>query len=167
MSSQGAEVVSRGDTLKDTPLDFMGMQRRADTLGGRIEAERKARGWNKSDVARHFGVNQSTASRWESNELRPGEEAAYEMAAWLSISLEEVNGLRFDITPPTEALSELSARLDRLELGLGKRLGAIEDKLLKLDKVLDETLPAVPPEFRSEAPEPKKPRRPRDVPPST
>lgn len=96
--------------------------RSAATLSERITAARLQRGWSKSAVARHFGVNQSTTSRWEHDQLAVGAEHFPKMAEFLEITEPEVVALRYGFVPPEAAISELKDRLAQAE----RRIEALE-----------------------------------------
>lgn len=141
-------MASKGATVCGTWLDSaVPMVDPSPTLGDLIKAKRLSLGWAQADVAAHFGVNQSTPSRWESNThpLLPGDELIPRVAKWLDIPVEEVRGLKHDLSPSVtiaglrddvqeaqERVVALDERMNAQDARLGEALSILRKLLSHL-----------------------------------
>jgi transcriptional regulator with XRE-family HTH domain len=128
-------MASRGVTMSDTHLDSTPMADTPDTFAEVFTRELGARRWSKSRAARHFGVNQSTVSRWCKGGLYPGEHLIPQVAEFLGLDADTVRSLKYEIEAPLsfaklEAVQEVQAEriaeMERLVTQMGNQIGHLE-----------------------------------------
>lgn len=75
----------------------------SNDLASRIRRLRQSRGLNQADFGAHFGVTQSTVTRWESGAVPAGDKLTL-LAAFAGVELSEFVGADFETAPPSNRL---------------------------------------------------------------
>lgn len=128
-------MASRGVTMSDTYLDSTPMTEAADTFAEVFTRELGARRMSKSAASRHFGVNQSTVSRWCKGGLYPGDHLIPQVAEFLGLDIDTVRSLKYEIEQPMsfakleaaqEAQAKRIAEMERLVGEMGRQIGHLE-----------------------------------------
>lgn len=80
----------------------------------RLQLMQRERGYTNRYIATVLGVNENTVSRWVSGKRQPGKLSLYQLAALLEVSIEYIEGLTDDKTPPPSDIGDLSDEERRL-----------------------------------------------------
>jgi DNA-binding transcriptional regulator YiaG len=92
------------------------------TLGERLAALRRARGWTQRGLARRLGRPNSTLSRWEADRLEPAPWDLYRVARILGTSAGRLLAETTLVAPPRRWSSRSHSRRRRQALGAELRL---------------------------------------------
>ncbi len=107
---------ARGRTLlKETAITARGESELVVALGRRIVRHRKAKGWDRVELARRLGVTRARLGYWERGETTPPLEALIGLRRELGISIDElVTGEQSNREKQDRVISLLAAAIKLL-----------------------------------------------------
>lgn len=74
----------------------------------RLQKLQREHGYTNRYIATILHVNENTVSRWVSGKRQPGQLSLNQLAALFKVSIEYLNGLTDDPTPPPDDIGELT-----------------------------------------------------------
>lgn len=114
-----------------------------DTLGGKIQAAREARGYSIAELSRKVAVNADTVANWERDRSEPRANKLMMLAGVLNVSPLWLMGTASDPMNDNVGLSEddtfaLRQKVDRLESLLAQSTALLSDIRGDLSRLQDE-----------------------------
>lgn len=98
-------------------------------LGDVLYLEMRKRGWTEDQVANHFGVAQSSVSRWMKGTTRPRGQRVNQVATFCGIDMAQAFRLNYR-----------AGELETESVGLAVKVRALEDRLVEISSDMRDML---------------------------
>lgn len=89
-------------------------------LGDLLDNKRKEMGWSHEKLAEHFGVAQSTMSRWIGGQARPSGKRMNQIARFLGMDVGTAMKINWKMTDAQAETASLASKVTDLSLAVGE-----------------------------------------------